>query len=284
MRRHDPGRLRPPAAESTLTAFRRWLPRLSNREWLTVILIGAFVWSVLQVNWGSGLIHAGGWTVLLDLVEGMATPDLSGDVIAKAIEAAWTTVAFAVAGLSIALLFAIPLALLASGVLISNPRWRRVTVGGARTYLSLLRSVHELVWAWLFVAAIGLSPFAAIFALAVPYAGILGRIYADRLSDVQDPPLRALRTAGAGESLVVLYGRLPIALADLASYTFYRLECGIRSSAIMGFVGVGGLGLQIQLALSDLDYSRASTFLIALIVLIALVEVWSSVARRRMTP
>jgi phosphonate transport system permease protein len=267
-----------------LTAFSRWLPSLSNREWLTVILIGAFVWSVLQVNWGSGLIHAGGWTVLLDLVEGMATPDLSGDVIAKAIEAAWTTVAFAVAGLSIALLFAIPLALLASGVLISNPRWRRVTVGGARTYLSLLRSVHELVWAWLFVAAIGLSPFAAIFALAVPYAGILGRIYADRLSDVQDPPLRALRTAGAGESLVVLYGRLPIALADLASYTFYRLECGIRSSAIMGFVGVGGLGLQIQLALSDLDYSRASTFLIALIVLIALVEVWSSVARRRMTP
>jgi phosphonate transport system permease protein len=82
---------------------------------------------------------------------------------------------------------------------------------------------------------------------------------------------------------VVLYGRLPIAFADLASYTFYRLECGIRSSAIMGFVDVGGLGLQIQLALSDLDYSRASTFLIALIVLIAGVEVWSSVVRKRIT-
>jgi phosphonate transport system permease protein len=128
-----------------MTAFRRRVPNLSNREWLTVILAGAFIWSALQVNWSNGLIHAGGWSVLVDLIEGFVTSDLSGDVVAEAFEAAWTTVAFAVAGLSVALVFASPLALLASGVLISNPRWRGITVGGARTYLSLLRSVHELV-------------------------------------------------------------------------------------------------------------------------------------------
>lgn len=262
--------------------LRERLPDLSNREVLTLILVGAFLWSLLQVDWGGDLVHTGGGAVLLDLLEGLLTPDLSGDVLSSALDAAWVTVAYAVAGLSIAIVLAIPLALAASGVLVTDRRLRRVTVTVARTYLSALRSVHELVWAWIFVAAIGISPFAAIFALAVPYTGILGRIYADRLSDVQESPLRALRGAGAGESMVVLYGRLPIALADLASYTFYRFECGIRSSAIMGFVGVGGLGLQIQLALDDLDFSRASTFLIFLIALIAFVEVWSSVVRGRM--
>ncbi|MEE9278493.1 MAG: ABC transporter permease subunit [Dehalococcoidia bacterium] len=258
------------------------LPDLSGRQALTLILVGAFVWSALQVNWSGDLVHSGGGAVLLELLEGLARPDLSGGILSGAAEAAWTTVVFAVAGLSVALVVAIPLSLAASGVLVANPRLRRWTTAPARTFLSLLRSVHELVWAWLFVAAIGLSPFAAIFALAIPYAGILGRIYADRLTDVPDPPLRALRSSGAGETRVLLYGRLPMAAADLASYTFYRFECGLRSAAIMGFVGIGGLGLQIQLALDDLAYSQASTYLLFLIALIALVEVWSSQLRKRL--
>jgi phosphonate transport system permease protein len=250
---------------------------------LSLILIGAVLWSVLEVDWGSGLVHGGGWTALGDLAEGFITPDLSGATVEKAAEAAWITIVYAVAGLSVALILAIPLALLASGVLIRDPRRRRLSVATGRTTLSLLRSVHELVWAWLFVAAIGLSPFAAIFALAIPYAGILGRIYADFLTDVPDAPLRSLRSGGAGQAGVLLYGRLPGSIANLSSYTFYRFECGLRSAAIMGFVGLSGLGLQIQLSLDDLDYSRASTFLLVLFALIALVELWSSQLRRRLT-
>ena len=261
-----------------------WLPlqRLNDRHALSLILIGAVLWSVLSVDWTGNLIHDGGWAALGDLAKGFATPDLSAGTLQRLAEAAWITVVYAVAGLSLALLMAVPLALLASGVLIREPRLRRLGVTTGRTILSLLRAVHELVWAWLFVAAIGLSPFAAIFALAIPYAGILGRIYADFLVDVPEAPLRSLRSSGAGEAGVLAYGRLPDAVADLASYTFYRFECGLRSSAIMGFVGLSGLGFQIQLSLNDLNYSRASTFLLALFGLIALVELWSNQLRKRL--
>ena len=268
-----------PGGGAALVRVRR---RLNGRHALSLILIAAVLWSVLSADWTSGLIHGGGWAALGDIVSGFARPDLSGETLTTAAEAAWITVVYAVAGLSLALVMAAPLALLASGTLLRHQRARLWGIRLGRTVLSLLRAVHELVWAWLFVAAIGLSPFAAIFALAIPYAGILGRIYADFLADVPEAPLRALRSGGAGESAVLAYGRLPSAVADLASYTFYRFECGLRSAAIMGFVGLSGLGFQIQLSLDDLNYQRAATFLFVLIGLIALVELWSTQLRRRL--
>jgi phosphonate transport system permease protein len=124
---------------------------------------------------------------------------------------------------------------------------------------------------------------AAVFALGIPYGGILGRIYAELLQDVPEGPLRALRSAGAREWRVLLYGRLPMATPDMVSYGFYRLECGIRSAAIMSFVGLGGLGQQIQLSLADLDYERMWTYLFSLIALIVAVDLWSTRFRRGLT-
>ncbi|MBI4298002.1 MAG: ABC transporter permease subunit, partial [Chloroflexi bacterium] len=156
------------------------------------------------------------------------------------------------------------------------------SIAGTRFLLAFLRSVHELVWAWLFVVAIGLSPMAAVLALAIPYGGILGRIYSEILTDVPPQPLRALRAVGASPWKVLLYGRLPMALPDMLSYTYYRLECGIRAVAIMSFVGIGGLGYQIQLSLADLHYDQVWTLLYFLVALIVLVDLWSSVVRRRL--
>jgi phosphonate transport system permease protein len=256
--------------------------RLSGRGALTLVLVGAFGWSLLSVDWGRDLVHPGGLDVALDLAAGMLTPDLSWRVIGSALSAAWTTLAYAVAGMSVALLFGLPAGLAASGVLVRGRRSQRLVMVLGRGVLALSRSVHELVWALLFVTAVGLSPFAAILALAIPYAGILGRIYADLLNDVPEPPLRALRAAGAGPAQVFLFGRVPHALPDMAGYTFYRFECALRSSAIMSFVGLGGLGYQIQLALDDLKYGQVSTYLIALLLLIVLTDVWSSELRRRL--
>src|SRR5205823_6239005 len=152
-----------------------------------------------------------------------------------------TTLAYAIAGITVALAIGFPAGLLASGTVTRRPWLRRLNIGAARGLLACLRAVHELVWAWLFVAAIGLSPLAAVLALGIPYGGILGRIYAELLLDVPEAPLRALRSAGAHEWRVLLYGRLPMAMPDMLSYSFYRLECGIRAAAIMSFVGLGGL-------------------------------------------
>ena len=131
-----------------------------------------------------------------------------------------------------------------------------------------------------FVVAIGLSPAAAILALAIPYGGILGRIYSEIINDVPAEPLRALKAAGASEWKVLLYGRLVMALPDMLSYTFYRFECAIRAAAIMSFVGIAGLGFQIQLSLGDLLYGQVWTTLFLMVVLVLAVDVWSTMVRR----
>ena len=255
---------------------------LESRRVLTLLLLAVFVWSLLNVDWRGGLLHPGGLNAIREFGNALLRPDLSPDLLATAAVESWRTVAYAVAGLTIALVLGLPLGVIASGVLTQSAWLRPSSIGGVRLVLAFFRSIHELVWAWLFVAAIGLSPIAAVLALGIPYGGILGRIYSELLLDVPEAPLRALRSTGASEWRVLWYGRLPMALPDMLSYTFYRLECGVRSAAIMSFVGLGGLGYQIQLHLGDLAYSRVWTFMLFLAALVAIVDLWSSMVRRRL--
>lgn len=253
-----------------------------GRRALTLILFGAFAWSLLNVEWSDGVLHSGGLAAAGEIAGSLFRPTLSLDVLGDIVEGALRTVAYAFTGLSLALVIGFPLGVIASGVTTSTKGVRRWSViWGVRLLLAAFRSVHELVWAWLFVAAVGLSPMAAVLALAIPYGGILGRIYAELLQDVPEAPLTALRSAGASEWRVLWYGRLPMVMSDLLGYTFYRLECGIRSATVLSFVGLGGLGFKIQTALDDLDYARAWTFVLALVVMILLVDWWSSAVRRR---
>lgn len=183
--------------------------------------------------------------------------------------------------MTLAVVIGLPLGAIASGTVVrEESAWRRPLMVGSRVILAGMRSVHELVWAVLLVASVGLSPMAGILALAIPYGGILGRIYAELLQDVPQPPLRALRASGAPPLAALMYGHFQMALPDMLSYTFYRLECGIRSAAILSFVGIQGLGYQIQLSMHDLLFSQVWTLLIFLVAIIAVVDLWSNYVRR----
>ena len=263
-------------------ALRRYRGFLEGRALLSVLLLGAFMLSLVSAPWGGGIVHPGGAAALREFGTALISPDFSPTFLGTTAGAAWQTVTFAVTGLTMALLIGMPLGVLASGALIRGTAPRRTLVVAVRFVLGFLRSIHELVWAWLLVAAIGLSPMAAILALGLNYGGILGRIYSELLADVPEEPLRALRASGASEAKVFLYGRLPMAFPDIVSYTFYRLECGIRSAAILSFVGIAGIGFQLQLSLADLYYDEVWTLLFALIALVAAVDWWSSAVRRRL--
>jgi len=259
-------------------------PRLlESRRLLTLILVAALAWSLLSVEWRDGVLHGGGMRALGEIGAALFRPDLSPDALEKLVGSIWRTLAYAFAGLSLALVLGFPLGLTASGVLRTSGPARRLTQGSARLALAAVRSVHELVWAWLFVAAVGLSPIAAVLALALPYSGILGRVYAELFQDVPEAPLVALRSAGASEWQVFWHGRIPFVLSEFLGYTFYRLECGIRSATVLSFVGLGGLGFEIQIALADLAYDRAWTFILGLVGLVLIVEAWSGAVRRRVS-
>ena len=255
-----------------------------GRGFLTLLLAVAFLWSLTSLQWGSSPVHPGGLASIGKFFQAAVSPELSGEFLSLALSSAWKTIAYAVAGICLAVALGLPMGVSLHPVFWPAAHARKFpALPGFRFLLGAMRSVHELIWAWFFVAAIGLSPAAAVLALAIPYAGILGRIYADILNDVPSTPLRALRASGASEAKVLLYGRLPMALPDMLSYTFYRFECAIRSAAIMGFVGVGGLGMQIQLSLLDLYFNEVWTLLFTLVGLVLVVDLWSSWVRRYLT-
>jgi phosphonate transport system permease protein len=257
--------------------------QLHKRFILSLLLIAVFVWSLSSVQWNSELYHAGGIPTMLQIFEGLIQPNFDPQLLLVGLESAWITLAYAIAGMSLAIVYAFIVGVLASGTLTSSKFSRVISKVFFRGVLGFTRSIHELIWAWLFVAAVGLSPYAAILALAIPYGGILGRIFADMLNDVPEQPILALKSAGSSRLQTLIYGYLPLIWSDFISYTMYRFECAIRSSAIMSFVGLGGLGFQIQLALADLKYDSVWTFIFFLIALVIFVDGWSNFVRKGLT-
>ena len=253
---------------------------LETRRLLTLALAGALVWSLASAGWGGGIVHTGGGNSFKDFLLALFPPELSPGFLKLVVAASWQTVVHAVAGITLAIVAGLPLGVVASGSLGGPGRSRLAIAAGVRFVLAFMRSIHELVWAVLFVAAFGLSSLAVVLANAIPYAEILGRIYSELLNDVPHGPLDGLRSSGASPARVLLYGRMPMALTDMLSYGFYRFECAIRAAAIMSFVGIRGLGFEIQLSLNDLRFDEVWTLLLFLFGLVLLVDYWSARVRR----
>ena len=160
--------------------------------------------------------------------------------------------AIATAGLTLALVAAVPLALLSvrvlsisalTGPMAPLPALVRLLV---RWVLIVLRSVPELIWALVFVRVVGLGPTAGVLAIALTFTGMLGKVYAEILDSAEPHAAASLLRNGSGRLQTFLYALLPQNAAELTSYTVYRWECAIRSSAVLGFVGAGGLGQQMD--------------------------------------
>ena len=153
--------------------------------------------------------------------------------------------------------------------------------GSARLLIGGMRSVHELLWAVLFLAALGLNTFGAVVAIAIPYGGTLAKIFSEMLEEAPRDSAHALRGLGAGPLQVFLFGQLPRALPDMAAYAFYRFECSVRSAAVLGFFGFPTLGYSIAQAFENLHFAEVWTYLYLLMGLVVAIEVWSGALRRR---
>lgn len=255
-----------------------WRP--GRRGTLTAILVVAVLAAVAYTDLNA--LHPGGLAPLMTVLRGLLELELSADfLVGKVAPAAAVTVAYAVAAMSVALLVGIPGAVLGSGVLFQRRGTRLAVVTATRGLLAGLRAVDELIWAFLFVFVFGLSPWAGVLGIGLPYGATVGRVLAERLQDVPEGPMEALRSAGASEAQILVYSRLPHALADASSYLLYRFECAVRTAAVLSFVGLGGLGLQLTIALDDLEFGRVWTVLLVLVGLVVLVGRLNDALRRR---
>jgi phosphonate transport system permease protein len=203
--------------------------------------------------------------------------------------AAWQTVAIASAGMTLAMLGAVPLTLLATErISLSRIGTGRMSAPATalrqlvRWVLVLLRSVPELVWALLLVHIVGLGAAAGVLAIALTYCGMLGKVYAEILESSDGHASASLIANGSGRLGSFLYGALPESAAELVSYTVYRWECAIRGSVVMGFVGAGGLGQTMDESLKMLAGGEVSTLLIVFVLLVAAADAFSNLLRRRL--
>jgi phosphonate transport system permease protein len=210
----------------------------------------------------------------------LLAPRTDVEFLKKLWPATLETLAMSALGTVLAAVLGLALALPASKTHTGDPaRWR----GWTRLLLNALRSIPELVWAALLLISAGLGPFAGTLALALHTSGVLGRLFAEAIENAPEGPAFALRVRGVPEGRVFWYATLPQVLPQLMSYTLYRWENNIRAAAVLGVVGAGGLGQMLAFHMGLFQMGETSSVLMAMMALVALVDVASYLARRAMS-
>lgn len=161
-----------------------------------------------------------------------------------------------------------------------SPRWLYTI---CRLVLNALRSIPELIYALMFVSAVGLGPFAGILALILGSMGSISKVYAEAMESVDAGPLRALESTGASKRQVIAYGILPQSAPLLTSYTLLLFEGNVRGATILGLVGAGGIGMELTMAMRLYDYGHLFAIVISIIVLVTVIDRISAIIRRRIT-
>jgi phosphonate transport system permease protein len=198
------------------------------------------------------------WLEIDRMLVGVLTPDFLainaiGDALLK-------TVSFAIVGVSLGAI---------TGFLLAQIFHLKVI----RFVCSFVRSIHELFWALIFLQMLGLTPLTGILAIALPYAGICAKVYSETLDESETLALQTV-PSGSGIISIFFYVRLPEVWVHIVNYTSYRFECGLRSSAVLGFVGLPTLGFYLESAFNEGNYSEASALLITFYILIATIRYW----------
>lgn len=244
------------------------------RRAVTFVTAAALAWAA----WDTGadpfrLVRGVPW--LLDFLRRMLPPDFS--VLPSALAGAVTTVEIALLGTGIAAVLALPLGFLSARNVAAPPVFYP-----ARAALNFFRSVDTLVYALVFVAAVGLGPFPGVLAVIAYTTTSLAKLYSEAIEGIERGPVDAITATGATRLQVLRYGVLPQVLPLFLSYVLYRLETNIRAATVLGFVGAGGIGFYLQTYLRMIDYPAASTVLLVTVVMVMVVDFVSSRLRDRL--
>jgi phosphonate transport system permease protein len=217
-----------------------------------------------------------GFHGMVDIVRRASPPDFSKlpDVMWPTLE----TIDIAIFGTIGGVLMALPLAVMAA----TNVTPSRVLYYLSRAIIGLARAIPDLVWALLFVTAVGLGPFPGGLALAVHSIGMLGRLFAETIENMDMAPIDALSLTGANRMQVFSHGVVPAVLPALLGIGLYRLDENIRSSLVLGFVGAGGIGFELLTAMNLFQYREVSLLLIVIFVIVFAAERLSAICRQRL--
>ena len=247
-------------------------PVRHDRRWWAATLLVVTSWAVWKAGANpADVVNARGWSQVQNFFGAMFRPDLSRAMVELTIRESAVTVGYALVGTAVAILIGI-----IGGPLLTERVWSPLhgpMAGGrigwliARIVFALPRSMHEVVFGLILVNILGLNPLVAVLAIGIPFGAVTAKVFAELIDELPTDVELSLRASGAGRFTALLFGTVPAVLSDLVSYSFYRFECGLRSAAVLGIVGAGGLGFQLALSFQSLRYDQMWTLLWALIIL-----------------
>lgn len=253
-------------------------PELSRRlfNWgALAILIG-----LLAISFGPAEIYNAAFLVtdsanMAEYAAGFLEPDFGRWELY--VEQMLITAHIAVWGTVLAIVIGIPFGLLSSNNI--APIW---VVQPVRRLMDAFRAINELVFAMLFVVAVGLGPFAGVLALAVHNIGIIAKLFSEAVEAIDPRPVEGIRATGAGRLSEIVYGVIPQVFPLWTSYSLYRFETNVRSATVLGIVGAGGIGQILWETIRSFDYASTSAIMIIIVLSVSLIDFASQLLRRHL--
>jgi len=241
---------------------------------IAVFLAILYGWSALGVNLSLRELVEG-LPQLADIISRMLPPNPA--VIPRLVKPTIETLQISIWGTTLAILFTIPFGLAAAKNISPHP----ILYKGSRFILNATRSISEIIFALVFVAAVGLGPFPGVLALAFHSVGMLGKFLAESIENIDAGPMEALRATGASQWQIIVYAVVPQILPEFVTLCLYRWELNFRSATILGIVGAGGIGFELITSMRLFQYPDMTMILVVILAMVSGVDYISSLIRSR---
>ncbi|MEB3357950.1 MAG: phosphonate ABC transporter, permease protein PhnE [Synechococcales bacterium] len=245
-----------------------------KRVFWVVLAIAVLVYTGIESDLSFGELFAGSGN-MVEYIGRYFPPDFSNWrlYLADTLE----TIAMGIWGTLMAAIVAVPLSILSSENLC--PYW---VVFIVRRFNDAMRAINEIVFALIFVVAVGLGPFAGVLALFVHTAGTLGKLFSEAIEAIDPGPVEGIRATGASRLQEIVFGVLPQVMPLWTSFVLYRFESNVRSASVLGIVGAGGIGVSLYQTFRAFRYQDVCAILIILIVAVSIIDTLSSTIRNRL--
>jgi len=278
------------------------LKRESSPFKLYTMAIVAISFYIIYQSWNdtemSFTLLADGWGYMLDYIKG--NPNIEGSSyfppntntadVSTYFWAMLETVQMAIIALIMSVIIAVPFSYMSSRnillILIPGQTWfhkglRSFLYGTSTLLANIFRSINEIVWALIFVSAVGLGPMAGILALGIHTAGVLSKLLSEGNEAIDPGPVEALTASGAGFIKILVYAVIPQTMPHFVSMVLYRFESDVRSASILGFVGAGGIGFYLFDKLRSFENADVCTILIVIVVTVWVIDKISAQIRKK---
>lgn len=250
-------------------------------SWWTIIqrvIIVLLFMGLLGWSWGGAEMRpfdlVSNSSNMLEYLKGFLEPDFSrwSEYLGQML----VTIQIAVWGTFLAVVCAVPAGLLCSSNI--TPWWVHQPL---RRLMDAFRAMNEMIFALLFISAVGLGPFAGVLALFIHTLGVLAKLFSEAVEAIDERPVEGIRATGASAVDEVIYGVIPQVIPLWISYTLYRFESNVRSASVVGMVGAGGIGMLLWDAIRGFQYAETSAILIIVILTVVLIDLASAQIRKR---